>query len=830
MKYLAFIISLTLCGSAFAQFLPDDRSIDWTQSHFGWGAGPNLVMPLQGDFSDTSGNGNGGTPTGSPGFTIGPDGVSGHAVSLNGSTQFVTSSTIENFGSTMTGGCTLQAWVKTTYTNSYEAVISSQAASASNKPICSLYLNFSFANSVAAGNIELVVSDGIHFCFIDAPYNTGICDGNWHLLTVTCVAERKLGSMYIDGSFVPSVTAGTAVTNSLNLTSPVGVGYRAGLNDGLFTGSIADARIYNRQLQAFEVASFYAAKGANLVLSGVPTYSIQYTNMTNIDATGATDVSGSVQFAVSHCPAGQYVALPAGKFLFNSTVSMLDSMVLRGQGTNTIIIDNTTSTQFIINFPGHRNYDSITNIVSGYTKGSTNFVFTSIPLDLVPGMFVQVQQNNDTSLVNQCGIDGCVGDWCFGQWVQVTGISNNTANFWPPLYYTYTNSLTPRIRYPVSISNPNINFTQFAGLENLTLSNQYSASSANINLAYAANCWIKNVVSQNAGVCHIWALDALNCEIRDSVIEGVMAPITSSRGYGIQTGTPNTGLPCEKVTGCLIENNVFIGCRGSIIIGYGAAGNIIGYNYFLNTTNETPSILKMDISIHSAHPYMNLFEGNQGTKINADDFHGSSSHNIAFRNLMRGRDAAKLANSSLTSLELDSWQYYYSLIDNVSGYSTIVAEMAALTSPTGGSLSLAIAPDATWSYNNWYKANMFGYPGEGGGSPADSRVYSTLIMTNNYDFVTNGLVSNTNLNGAIPNSLYLTNVPAWYSFQVGSTTINNIRYPAIGAELSPMTVDIPAKVRFDNGLFPLVYPPPLLSISSKVAIGKTTITGKTVWE
>lgn len=530
------------------------------------------------------------------------------------------------------------------------------------------------------------------------------------------------------------------------------------------------------------------------VEGGIPSVSTIYTNLTAIDNTGATDVSAAINAAIGACPSNQVVQLPAGVFLLSNSISMNDGVVLRGQGSNTVIIGNFNAT--IVNFHGPFWYYDQAKITSGFYKGSSNLVLQTLPADLGVGSKVQITESNDVTLVNQCGSDGCVGEYAVGQWVAVKAINGKTLTVWPPLYSNYTNTLAPFIYFPVNGSSVNHNFIDHAGLENLTLYNQSAGlSEVNIAMYFSANCWIKNIRSYWGSVCHIWTYDTYRCEIRDSLFSGVTAPITSSRCYGLQTGTPNSPSPSCKSSALLIENNIWTGCRGSIVLGYGAAGCVIGYNYFADALDEVPSILRADIFIHSAHPVMNLFEGNVGGAINADDFHGSSSDNTVFRNYWRGRDANNVTVSSLRSVEVDAWSRRYNVVGNVLGSTHVnVASMTALANPPGGALALAAVPNATWSYQNWYKALMFGYDGEGGGMTIDdTNSYLTSLITGNFNCVDNQTDWDTNGTQTLPLSLYhLTGQPAWWN-NWGSAA-----WPPIGPGTgsSPLVSTIPAQLLY----------------------------------
>ena len=506
------------------------------------------------------------------------------------------------------------------------------------------------------------------------------------------------------------------------------------------------------------------------VAGGIPNVTTIFTNMSGLDNTGNTDISAALNAAIVACPSNQVVSIPPGLFLTTGAIGIGNGVVVRGQGNNTVIVGNYGGV--IFNFSGPRWYGWQTNLASGYTKGSTNIVLSGLPVggyDLAVGAHIQITESNDVSLVQQCGGDGCVGEYALGQWVKITGMAGTTITFWPPLMWTYTNTLSPIISYPVNGSDASRNFIDHAGVESLIVSNISSGGTVNFEMQWAGQCWIKNVKSYFGSVSHVWLFDTYRCEIRDSLFSGVTGPITSSRCYGMQLGTPNIPNPSSKTSSLLCENNVWANCRGSIVVGYGAAGNVFDYNYFVNETNETPSILRGDIYLHSAHPIMNLFEGNVGSCINADDFHGSSSHNVIFRNWWKGRDDAKITVSGLRSVELDVDQSFYSILGNTLGYSGITNDIAALTSPTGVSIYQALVP-ASAPYGNAWKAEMFGYDGEGGGTLyyatnafAATNVFATALVTGNFDYFNNATVWDTNGVQTIPDSLTYAAQPAWWN-------------------------------------------------------------------
>lgn len=85
-------------------------------------------------------------------------------------------------------------------------------------------------------------------------------------------------------------------------------------------------------------------------------------------------------------------------------------------------------------------------------------------------------------------------------------------------------------------------------------------------------------------------------------------------------------------------------------------------------------------------------------------------------------------------------------------------------------------------------------------------------MNGNYDYVDNATVWIGSVL-AIPNSLYLSSAPAWWTFTINGTSYRNVPWPAIGSDLTPMVSQIPAQIRYAQiqaGHMDFAYPAPTL--------------------
>ena len=175
---------------------------------------------------------------------------------------------------------------------------------------------------------------------------------------------------------------------------------------------------------------------------------------------------------------------------------------------------------------------------------------------------------------------------------------------------------------------------------------------------------------------------------------------------------------------------------------------------------------------------MNLFEGNVGGKLLFDSYWGSGSHNIAFRNHLRGANAQAVGGldpyQGLHAVAIDALNWSCSVIGNVLG-----------TGSTQGGLEIIPVPNIYSSNPSSRTLWKIGLAQADSGNPIDPNVKLSLIRHSNYDFVTNSVVRPGSQ--ALPHSLYLSQKPNWW----GSAA-----WPPIGPDLPNMLTPIPAQSRF----------------------------------
>jgi MYXO-CTERM domain-containing protein len=351
-----------------------------------------------------------------------------------------------------------------------------------------------------------------------------------------------------------------------------------------------------------------------------------------------------INAALSACPNGQTVLLNPGTYdTAGATVAIPSNVTLRGSGpTQTILVETdvptgTTipvvqfGTQSSFPFGPEPNPGTSTAITGGTSQGSSSISVASAD-GISVGTLLMLTQSNLSYMTDE-GTEGAC-DYCAGvgslsgQTVQVTAVSGTTLTISDPLYLDYTN--TP-LAYPFQVGCTS------AGLEDLHI----SASSAevqntsgvgyspNINFTGSIYSWVKNVESDFSEGSHLWIDFGMHNTVRDSFFHD---------GYFHGPGTTDDELRLGfKASANLVENNIFWRQHTSIIVEWGASGNVLAYNYSTGNYHD-PSLtfLLEDISFHGPHPMMNLFEGNISTHWQMDDIHGSSSHSTLFRNYSTG--------------------------------------------------------------------------------------------------------------------------------------------------------------------------------------------------
>jgi hypothetical protein len=551
-------------------------------------------------------------------------------------------------------------------------------------------------------------------------------------------------------------------------------------------------------------------EGSAGIPNGVP---IRTTIFATIDSAaygnGTADATNAIQTALNNCPSNQVVFVPAGTFRINTSIHVPSNVTLRGAGPQKTILDAYGSGEAVISFgqdatPYTANSIAITG---GTAAGSSAITLANVSISV--GSYLLITELNDTSFVTIKGGEGSC-TWCdggigwngtrtLGQIVEVTSVNGGTVGIAPPLYIAYNAALSP-------LATPFSAGAKYAGIEDLQVYMNNTGYTSNIIMNGSAYCWVKNIESNYTDGDHFRAFWAYRCEIRDSYFHDAYAHTPGQTDADV--------FIADKSSGLLIENNIMRRMHVSIMLNWGAAGNVIGYNYSANDFDQNAyNVVMGDLSMHGSHPMFNLYEGNIATSFHPDGIWGSNSHTTLFRSWLLGTtkickplsgrgvertDSTWWACQANRAVNVDFAGRYYNIVGNVAGS----PDLLAVTSYNNGThkipaVSMIIAPQNR-SYDATTYCCCFGYSeanddGTSGTYPEDNRLpFTTALLHGNYDYASDSVKWDPSISDhVLPASLYLPAKPAWWP--------TGMPWPAIGPDVSPMVNKIPAQVRYENG-------------------------------
>jgi hypothetical protein len=488
---------------------------------------------------------------------------------------------------------------------------------------------------------------------------------------------------------------------------------------------------------------------------------------------GTADATDAIQNALDSCPDGQVVYVPEGTYIVNGTIHLYDYDTLRGAGPGKTILKHAGGwSRSLVDMRGSIYYQLATlhktHDVVEANKDSQVITLSSTS-GIMPGDILLINQLNDNDIVDPVGVEGkCTycgyenGDRVLGQLVEVTAVDGNQVTLNLPLHWTYDTDLDPWA-YQVDAYA----MVRYAGLEDLTLTQDNPEVEFVIEMDGAQYSWVKNVEIKNIQRRGMWIIDSLQNEVRECYVHIGIDGYGRDRGYGIFLDIHSSNN--------LIEDNVLSTIDGGgIMTGGGASGNVIAYNYLHDILFDDPWWLIASPSInHNPHPKMNLWEGDIGTKAEADIIHGSSSHNTIFRSQLKGWQSESITTRN-NAVEIAAKNTYMNVVGSVLG-------------TPGKSNRYEVLPGQP--YDDW-SDKVIWVLGVGSGVN-DPNVAATLLRHGNYDYVSNSVVWDPGIaNHDIPDSLYLGGKPEWWCQET--------RWPPIGPDVDGYYNDIPAKRRFEG--------------------------------
>jgi hypothetical protein len=536
--------------------------------------------------------------------------------------------------------------------------------------------------------------------------------------------------------------------------------------------------------------------------------SAEYHKSSNSWAATGHEFAVDVNSALAACPSSTALLLSAGTYYVSGNITVPGKVVLRGTGANQTILNANGTSGVVISLGSSTTYPNISSDVSitgGTTAGSSSITVSSTP-GISVGAYLLITELNDSTYVSITGADGTC-TWCDGglgwngtrvrgQIVEVTSVSGNTIGISPALYTGYTH--TP-LATPFSASG------KYAGVENLQVFANNTGYSANFAMSECAYCWISGVEGNYTDGDHVVIDYSYRGQIQNSYF---------SNAFLHTSGTYDSDLVLRnKSTGMLVQNNILERLHSSVMLEWGAAGNVIAYNYMLGDFDSGSNYwTSSDISAHGAHPQFNLIEGNSNVSTHPDSDWGSGSNDTLFRNFIRGtgKNCNPLTGRGTAVCSpmgqpggsgvngwwtpegaraeaIDYEGTNYNTVGNVLG-SADMAGLYAYDNPPSGLLTqtrmvVAVcgpAPCGPGSRNNFnvaYNYSLgYGESADDGGSGFDSATpYNTLFLHGDYASATNSITWAPGVTQSLPPSFYLPSKPAWFG---------NVPWPVIGPDVS----------------------------------------------
>jgi hypothetical protein len=590
---------------------------------------------------------------------------------------------------------------------------------------------------------------------------------------------------------------------------------------------------------------------------------------TGLAGDGVTDDGPAIQACINALSPKQCAVIPAGAYYIDSVVELQSYTCLRGaqpEGAPPFLPTAQSGETRLILGPGndwnpgqHTSVAALTNqpfsafnaagsagglfppqhygvfpttncFLSGTPqKGDTTVTIASgnpAGCAISAGTWLEIYGPDDPNLISSTGTDGFC-EWCGNnsgfylqqQMVQVTNLVGSVATLSKPLYYTINpaSQTVPNpvkggdmVTEPAGVQYSVITFaTTQAGFENLRIDgSQNDIYLGDILLLKGClYCWVKNVetfvTGTQDGSSHIEIDYGYGDEVRDSAFHDERNG-GGGAGYGVYFEFSNSD---HK-----IENNILFHNRHWIVYEGGGTGTAVLYNYADDDMTDDCTYFAGGRTSHGGHPFFNLFEGNVASHLTADDFWGSSSHDVMFRNWFRGGEPDYVWPSGniqtwgsgtlmspnnqsdctptylfppedgFAAVDLYTGQPYYSYVANILGNNS--------NFPTGDIWSAA-----TLSGFNEYASPatpiVYSYGGQlvvddsaAGGSTTTTVGASsaaTMIRQGNWDYLTNGVAFNDGGNCG-GNCTY--NPSMYYSSEPSFISSAGCAWPEQGPDLS----------------------------------------------
>jgi hypothetical protein len=513
-------------------------------------------------------------------------------------------------------------------------------------------------------------------------------------------------------------------------------------------------------------------------------------NRTTVCATLNPGASAAqISSAIASCPSGQVVFLNAGTYSLADGIVFngVSNVTLRGAGANQTFLVMSNSggcngqgADICIRTPGNNWYGAPSNAAtftgSGpWPKGSTQITLSNVTNLAVGKIMIldQIDDLTDSGTIYVCeespsqrpgqspncneDNSGTGGDSGAQrgvplnprgqqQIVTVTAINGTTVTFTPGLYMpNWRASQAPGAWWD---SNP----VSLDGIENLSI--DHSAVSGGLNIILISNCsqcWVKGVRSIKPNRSHVSIWTSAKIVIRDSYFYQTQNAVSQS--YGVET---------FGASDVLEENNIFEQVAAPQMFNSDCEGCVAGYNFAVNDYfGQSSDWLQQGVNFHSS--VMNiLLEGNVGTGLYSDRFHGTAHFATLFRNRYDGfeKNGTASPTNHTNPIIMYPFSRYFNVIGNVLGSTArphITYQNIPGSSPNSNQTIFIVGTGASFV-------------------PDDPLTVSTLMRWGNYDVVNNAVrflitevptslsqfANPVPLTQTLPASFYLTSKPWWW--------------------------------------------------------------------
>jgi hypothetical protein len=318
---------------------------------------------------------------------------------------------------------------------------------------------------------------------------------------------------------------------------------------------------------------------------------------------------------------GAILNFPDGNFLFNNTINLPSNIIIKGQGA-----EETTFTMDLgglghsISIQGSLIASDTTSLTQTAVKDS-NFMLVLDLGDFSIGDWVQIIQEDSDLVTSSWANKG------IGQILKIKTVSANKIQFESPFRMDFDIMRSPYIVKIVPVKNAGIECMKIHRVDDTA-----PQQSSTVYFNYAVNSWVNGIESDNCTFSHVQSRRSSNLYISKSYFHHAFGYGGNGRGYGVMLHATSNE--------CLVENNIFEHLRHSMIVQWGANGNVFAYNYSFDPFWEsitTPSNSAGDMVLHGNYTYANLFEQNICRNIVIDDSHGPNGpHNTFLRNRSEG--------------------------------------------------------------------------------------------------------------------------------------------------------------------------------------------------